>query len=170
MYHYFAICDWLVEPSVSSTNELLARTRSEIAASDGRQVVVCPVAHTFVTVHFESTVSPPPGDDSPEHRWPCSVDLRLECPSGKIYIDQPTALAIDLGDALVAGAGTYAVRIAWRGRRTGPQTDDDEAPDDRAEEYRIQMWPTGPLSPLGREHLDDDEDQGRPSGRPGRDG
>ena len=72
----------------------------------------------------------------------------MECPSGTIYIDQPSALAIDLEDVLAAGAGTYAARIAWRGREAG----------DGQEEYLVRMWRTGPVSDTTLAELESDED------------
>ncbi len=144
-YRYFAVCDWISEPGVAETNALLALARSDIAASDGRQIIVCPASESAVTVHFEHLGDAPVGGDD---AWDGDVDLRVECPSGTIYIDQPSALAIDLEDALAAGAGTYAARVAWRGREAG----------DGHEEYLVQMWRTGPVSDATLAELESDED------------
>jgi hypothetical protein len=167
MYHYFAICDWLVEPSISETNELAAVAHDDIAASDGRQLIVCPGSHTFVTVHVECLLSAPAEDVKGAGRWQDAVTLHLECPSGRIYLDQPTALAIDLENALATGAGTYAVRVAWRGRQASTGHYDDAGRDDE-EEFLIQIWPAGPLSPLGRRYLDSDDEDEDEDARPYR--
>ena len=145
LYRYFAVCDWLTEPSIAEANALLALARRDVAASDGRQIIVCPASDSAVTVHFEHLGdAPASGDDT----WDGGVDLRVECPSGKIYINQPTVLAIDLEDALAAGAGTYAARIAWRGREAS----------DGHEEYLVQMWRVGPVSDATLAELESDED------------
>jgi hypothetical protein len=144
-YRYFAVCDWITESGIADTNALLALARRHVVASDGRQIIICPTSDTAVTVHFEHLGDAPAGDDDV---WDGTVDLPVESPSGRIYIDQPTAQVIDLKDALAAGAGTYAARIAWRGREAG----------DGHEEYLIQMWRTGPVSDATLADLESDED------------
>jgi hypothetical protein len=144
-YRYFAVCDWITEPAIAETNALLALARSDVAASDGRQIIVCPTSESAVTVHFEHLGEAPAGGDD---GWDSHVDLRVECPSGTVYIDQPSALAIDLEDALAAGAGTYAARVAWRGREAG----------EGHEEYLIRMWRTGAVSDATLAELESDED------------
>jgi hypothetical protein len=99
-------------------------------------------------VHFEHLGDAPAGGDD---GWDGHVDLRVECPSGTIYIDQPSALAIDLKDALAAGAGTYAARIAWRGREAG----------EGHEEYLVRTWRTGPVSDETIAGLESDKDSGQ---------
>jgi len=154
-YRYFALCDWLVEPSVEETNALLAVARADIAASDGRQVIICPAPDSPVTVHFEYLGARPAGITTGPDEWDGHIDLEVECPSGRIYIDQPTTQPIDLKDTLAAGPGTYAVRVARRGRQDETSPARDTPGRSGPEEYLVQMWHTGPLSPSTIEELED---------------
>ena len=40
------MCDWLTEPGIADTYALLALARSDVTASDGRQIIVCPASES----------------------------------------------------------------------------------------------------------------------------
>jgi hypothetical protein len=152
LYHYFGICDRLVEPHLEQTEELLSMAERDIVASDDEHVLVSAATDTFVAVTFETWDSDP-GPLSPADTWQGHRTVTLQCPSAEIYIDQPTASAIDLRDELPAGPGAYDVRIAWRNRARP-----DDPPDD-GEHYLVQMWRRGDLpADVAAQYADDDDD------------
>ncbi len=152
LYGHFGLCDWLVEPHFEQTNELCCVAERDIVASDDEHVVVSTATDTFVAVTFETWDSDP-GPPSPAGGWQGHRTVPLQCPSAEIYIDQPTASAIDLRDVPLGGPGAYDVRIAWRDR---PHRDDLP---DRGEEYLVQMWRRGDLpADVAARYAPDDDD------------
>ncbi len=152
LYHYFGLCDWLVEPHFEQTNELLGAAERGIVASDDEHVLISTATDDFVAVTFETWDSDP-GPPSPAEGWQGHRTVALRCPSAEVYINQPTVQAIDLRDEAPAGPGAYDVRIAWRNRVRS-----DDPPDD-GEHYLVQMWRRGDLpADVAARYADDDDD------------
>ena len=89
--------------------------------------------------------------------------LTLECPSGDIYLETPTNLAMALEGALVEGRGRYQVYVAWRNRGARGEHGstvfgESEADEAVMERYLVQLWRTGELSPETAAEFADDED------------
>lgn len=152
LYRYFSLCDWLVEPGVDQTNDLLRLADNDVVASDEQHVVVRVPTDNRVAVRFE-TWAGDPGEPARADGWAEHREVTLHCPSAEIYLDQPTAVAIDLRDALPAGPGTYSVRVAWQRALPGNETSPG------GEQYLVQTWRRGDLPAAVAARYADDDDE-----------
>ncbi|MBM0274521.1 hypothetical protein [Micromonospora tarensis] len=138
LYRYFGLRDWLVEPHIEETQTLLESARETVVASDGFQLVVhCEQSEESVQVICQFWRQRPPEVDGQAQGV---REIILSSPSGEIFIDQPTMLAVDLTPHHKFEPGLIGVRVMWRGRRgqglsraTGPLQHSGET-------YNLQLW------------------------------
>lgn len=137
LYQYFGLRDWLEEPSLDDTSALVAFARNGVAACDGQQLIVsCGQSESPVRVTCQFWSRRP----LPEESWRGYQEFHLACPSGEVFIDQPTMLAVDLSRCYKLKSGMVNVRVMWRGRRVLDRFDETSHAQDVGEIYNLQLW------------------------------
>ncbi|MEV7228657.1 MULTISPECIES: hypothetical protein [Polymorphospora] len=146
LYQHFSLRDWLQEPELSAAHALFRHARESIVATDTSQLLVyCAQAEVVVEVEFQVWDSDPAENGPVRADWDGGQTFLLECPSGEVFIDQPTMPAIELG-ALGAGPGWYQGRVSWRDRNPYPSQPHEStltavpASGSNRERYQIQIW------------------------------
>ncbi|TDC66074.1 hypothetical protein E1258_03645 [Micromonospora sp. KC207] len=138
LYQHFGFRDWLEEPSIEETAALLATARDVVAACDGRQMIVsCGQSESLVRVICQFWDQRPPLSNE---LWQGVQDFRLACPSGEVFIDQPTMLAVDLSRYHKLEPGVVNVRMMWRGRRDPRESVAPNQLGSVTEIYNLQLW------------------------------
>ncbi|MGW5054911.1 hypothetical protein [Actinokineospora sp. NPDC004072] len=90
-----------------------------------------------MSITVEVHDSAPAGGDFGE--WDEVVDFDFACVSGSLLVTSLLGpMERELPDLASCGAGRYRIRVAARGRDSGPAHYDSHAPD---EEFLILSWP-----------------------------